>query len=197
MKKTNRQTQKEQTRQRLLETAYEVFSRHGIMSTRMADIAQAAGVSHGTVFAHFQTQEELVTEVIETYGGKIALRTHELADSCGHMEELLAAHLAGIGEYEPFYTRLVIENRLLPRAARDVWVSIQSAVSFHFGRVLEREGRPEQGVCPPAYMLFNLWVGLVHYYLANGDLFAPEGTVIGRYGGTLIESYLRLIKKGS
>ena len=114
MKKTNRQQQKEQTRQTLLKAAYQVFSQGGILNARMSDIAQSAGVSHGTVFAHFATQEALITEVIETYGGQIASRTHELAGGCERMEDMLRAHLAGIAEFEPFYSRLVIENRMLP-----------------------------------------------------------------------------------
>ncbi|WP_018212733.1 TetR/AcrR family transcriptional regulator [Desulfitobacterium hafniense] len=195
MKKSNRQLQKVQTKETLLNKAYQLFSSQGIMNTRMSDIAQAAGVSHGTVFAHFQTQEMLITEVIETYGEKIARRTHEAASTCEHMEELLAAHLAGIGEFEPFYARLVIENRLLPPEARDVWVSIQSAISFHFSQVVQREIGAGQSIGLPLYFLFNTWVGLVHYYLANGDLFAPEGNVVGRYGDTLVNHYMKMIRR--
>lgn len=194
MKKTNRQLQKEQTKESLLKTAFGVFGERGIMNTRMSDIAQAACVSHGTVFVHFQTQEVLITEVVEIYGGKIALRTHELADSCQHMKEILSAHLAGIMEFEPFYTRLVIENRLLPPAARDVWITIQSAISFHFSQVAEREIQSGRSINLPTHLLFNMWVGLVHYYLTNGDLFAPEGNVIERYGNTLVENYIKLIQ---
>lgn len=193
MKKTVRQLQKEQTKQILLQTAYTLFSTQGILNTRMADIAQAAGVSHGTVFLHFDTQEALITEVVETYCGKIAARTHELADSCGSVKEILAAHLEGIMEFEPFYTRLVIENRLLPAGARYVWVNIQSAVSFHFSQAAARETAPG-GSGIPLDLLFNTWMGLVHYYLANGDLFAPEGSVIRRYGETLIENYCIMLK---
>lgn len=193
MKKTNRQQQKEQTRQTLLQAAYLVFSQGGIMTARMSDIAEAAGVSHGTVFAHFATQEALITEVIDTYGGQIALRTHELAGGCERMEDMLRAHLAGIAEFEPFYTRLVIENRMLPTAARDVWVGIQSAISFHFSQVAQREAQAGRIIVQPAHLLFNTWLGLVHYYLANGDLFAPDGGVIARYGDTLVNSFLQLI----
>lgn len=191
--RSNRQQQKEQTREALLKAAYEVFAHSGITAARMSDVATAAGVSHGTVFAHFATQEALITEVIDTYGGKIALRTHELAGSCEQMEQILRAHLAGIAEFEPFYTRLVIENRLLPPAARDVWIGIQSAISFHFSQVAARDAKAGRIIAHPAHLLFNTWLGLVHYYLANGDLFAPEGNVIGRYGDTLVESYLKLI----
>lgn len=193
MKKTVRQLQKEQTKTLLLHTAYEVLSQKGIMNTRMSDIAEAAGVSHGTVFAHFKTQEALIEEVIEAYGQKIAFRTHELAESCGHLEALLRAHLSGIMEFEAFYTRLVIESRLLPSGARNSWVAVQSAISFHFSQVSQRELKPAEYGGIQAYMLFNMWMGLVHYYLANGDLFAPEGNVIQRYGEILIQNFMKLL----
>lgn len=194
MKKTIRQLQKEQTKEILLQTAYNFYSAHGILNTRMSDIAQAAGVSHGTVFLHFKTQEALITEVIETYCGKIAARTHELADHCASMREILSAHLAGIMEFEPFYTGLVIENHFLPLPARDAWINLQSAISFHFSQAIERESKAGIIVKVPTYLLFNMWTGLVHYYLANGDLFAPDGKVIERYGETMIENYMKMIQ---
>lgn len=193
MKSTGRKIQKEQTKKLLIETAYQIFSERGILNTRMSDIAQAANVSHGTVFLHFSTQEELITEVIEAYCGKIAARTHELAETSVTLRDLLAAHLSGIGEYEPLYIRLVIENRLLPLSARDAWIQIQSAVSFHFSQAIEQEEKKNALVPIPAYLLFNMWTGMIHYYLANSDLFAPDGKVIERYGEFLISNYLQMV----
>jgi AcrR family transcriptional regulator len=193
MKKTARTLQKEQTKALLIKTAYEVFSKKGFINTRVSDIAQAAGVSQGTMFVHFESQEAMIEEVIAFYGQKLALRTHLLSQSHGGLAELLRAHLDGIMEFEPFYTQLVIENRLLPPGARDSFVAIQSAISFHFSQVTQREPKPVQSDEIPSYLLFNLWMGLVHYYLANGDLFAPEGHVIRRYGETLIQSFIKLV----
>ncbi len=193
MSKTNRQLQKEQTKALLLQTAREVFAARGIMNTRMSDIAQAAGVSHGTVFLHFATQEALITEVVEACGNEMARRTHELAHRPAGLGAVLRAHLNSIKAFEPFYTRLVIENRLLPPAARDVWVGIQSAISLHFSEAAASEiaaGRVKN-ISP--HLLFNTWVGLLHYYLANADLFAPEGGVVKRYGDTLLNHYMQLI----
>ena len=172
MKKATRQLQKELTKERLVKTAYEIFSERGITNTRMSDIAHAAGVSHGTIFVHFKTQEALIEEVVGAYCKKIAERTHMLTSSSESFEELLKAHLSGIMEFESFYTRLIIENRMLPSGARDCWVGIQSAVSFHFKLVYEREFGQEKNSDVPFYMLFNMWMGLVHYYLENGELCA-------------------------
>lgn len=190
MSQLTRAARKEQTRALLLETAYEVFATNGIAGTRVSDVAKAAGVAQGTVFVHFASQEALVEAVIGEFGSRIALRTHELAKARGSLEATLRAHLDGIAEFEPFYARLVIENRLLPQAARDALIDIQSAISFHFSQVIAKEPAAD-GLAP--HLLFNTWIGLVHHYLANGDLFAPEGRVIERYGATLIDTYLRLL----
>ncbi|MDF1494867.1 TetR/AcrR family transcriptional regulator [Caproiciproducens sp. CPB-2] len=192
MKKTARQLQKEQTRELLIKTAFEMFSERGFLSTRISDIAGAAGVSHGTVFVHFPSLDALMAEVIEVYVGKTAQRTHELADSGQTLREVLRAHLDGIREYEPFYTALVTENRQLPTQARDAWISLQSVISLHFSRAAEREMEAGKILRMPVSLLFNLWLGLIHHYLANADLFAPGGKVIDRYGETLIDSYLKM-----
>ncbi len=192
--KNSREIQKEQTRALLIQTAYDVFCANGIMGARASDIAQAAHVSHGTVFVHFSSMDALIEEVVAVYGQRIALRTHELAHGSPKLSELLRAHLDGITEYESFYTRLILENRLLPPAARDSFIGIQSAISFHFAKALEQQTTVSQAGIPP-YLLFNIWVGLVHHYLSNGDLFAPEGGVIARYKDILIDNYLKLIEK--
>ncbi len=189
-----RQMQKEKTKQKLIETAFKVFSQKGIMSTRISDIAKEAGVSHGAVFVHFASQEMLIAEVISVYGHKIATRTHQMAEEDACLADVLRAHIDVLSEYEPFYTRLVLENRLLPTVARDTWVTIQSAVSFHFSQAVKREWGNETPI--PVHMLFNIWMGLVHYYISNSDLFAPKGSVLSRCGGELMDAYLKLIDKG-
>ncbi len=190
MEKTTRKAQKEQTKTALLSAAYELYSQRGFINTRMSDIAEAAGVSHGTVFLHFNSQEELITQVIDIYCGRIAQRTHELADSGASLRQVLSAHLNTIAQFEPFYTRLVIENHQLPSSARDTFINLQSAIAFHFSLALGGEHAPN---VPPA-LLFNMWTGLVHHYLCNFELFAPEGKVLERYAHTLIESFMTLIK---
>lgn len=194
MKMNMRQIQKEQTRQHLLEVAFKEYANRGIMSTRMSDVAQAAGVSHGTVFVHFASQEALITAVIEEFGENITRRTHELASQCRSVEELLAAHLQSIMEFEAFYTRLVIEARLLPPVARDTFVMIQSAVSLHISQSAQWEIEAGTIRPMPMYLLFNTWLGLIHYYISNSDLFAAEDTVLKRYGPTLLEHYMNLLK---
>ncbi|MDU4695429.1 MAG: TetR/AcrR family transcriptional regulator [Paenibacillus sp.] len=191
--KSQRQQQKERTRQRLIDTALSLYAREGLLATRTADVAREAGVSHGTIFAHFATQEALLNAVIETFGTQTAGRLHELASQGSSLREVLQAHLAGLREGESFYSRLVRESRMLPNESRQMLVAIQSVVSHHLCAAAEREMKEGMIRPQPLHLLFNTWIGLLHYYLANDDLFAPEGSVLERYGEELLEHYLSLL----
>jgi AcrR family transcriptional regulator len=195
MAKTQRQQQKENTRQMLIDVALRQFAEDGLTTTRTSDIAKAAKVSHGTVFSHFPTREILLEAVIEEFGMRITNRLHELVnDNCG-MKEVLEAHVKGISEYEKFYTRLVSESRLLNDSSRNSLIMIQSAISFHISQVAEREMKAGKIRPMPVDLLFNTWIGLVNHYLINSDLFAPDGSVLEKYGKQLIEHYINLISK--
>ncbi|HEY8464394.1 MAG TPA: TetR/AcrR family transcriptional regulator [Bacillota bacterium] len=195
MKKVNRQEQKEHTHRHLIEVAFQQLAEHGLIATRTADIAKAAKVSHGTIFVHFPTKEELLTAVIEEFGARIALRLHELAANGGGVRQVLEAYLEGLTEYEPFYSRLVMEGHLLPERSRNTLVMIQSALSFHLCQALERE-TAEGKIRPfPTHLLFNTWIGLIHYYLTNRDLFAPGESILKRYGTDLLNYFLNLLAK--
>lgn len=193
--KSQRQIQKEQTRELLIETAMETYGRYGILAVTTADIAKAAGVSHGTVFAHFGTQETLLDTVIEAFGMRISRRLHELAASRRSLRDVLSAHIQGLVEYESFYTRLVTERRLLPQSARHTLTAIQSAISFHIGQAAMAEMEAGRIGDYPIHLLFNTWVGLIHHYIANSDLFVAEGSVLTRYGTELLDHYMRLISR--
>ena len=44
-----------------------------------ADVARAARVSHGTVFVHFPTRDDMVAAVVEVLGYRITRKLHECA----------------------------------------------------------------------------------------------------------------------
>ena len=190
-----RQEQKEKTRNYIIDVALNQFAKDGLTTTRTSDIANAANLSHGSIFAHFPTREGLLDEVIEEFGTRVTNRLHELVEeNCG-MRELLWAHLRGIEEYEAFYTRLISEASLLHESARNTLIGIQSAISFHLIEVAEREMESSKIIKMPLNLMFNTWVGLINYYLMNRDLFAPGESVISRYGQRLVEHYMNLISR--
>jgi len=57
-----------ETRERLLRAAADVFAERGYDGTRVADIAAAAGVSNGALYAHFASKADLLVAALRTHG---------------------------------------------------------------------------------------------------------------------------------
>ena len=75
----SRQTQRSaRTRERIIEAATEVFARRGVHGTRVADIAERAGIAYGLVYHHFRNKEEILS----------AIFAERWAEYVGYLEEL-------------------------------------------------------------------------------------------------------------
>lgn len=68
-----------ETRERLVAAAARAFADRGYEGTRVADIAAAAGVSNGALYAHFDGKAELLVEALD-------------AGAPGELTELFLAH---------------------------------------------------------------------------------------------------------
>jgi formate/nitrite transporter FocA (FNT family) len=71
---------------------------------------------------------------------------------------------------------------------------IQSAISFHIGIAAKIEEQKGYLKTMPIDFLFNTWLGLIHYYLTNSDLFTENKSLLRAYQEKLINNYINLIK---
>lgn len=189
-----RRLQKAQTRGKIIAAAIKVYSEYGFSAPTTA-IAREAQIAHGSIFVHFPDVENLLVCLLELFSQDISAELHSLSESGNDITKLLNMHINVLIKHEQFYIRLIKEAVYLPEEARNTFIAIQSTVSIHFSQVLEHEIKTGKIKKLPLYMLFNTWLGLVHYYLLNGDLFAPQDSVLKRYKNTLIKCYLALIKQ--
>ena len=60
-----------ETRARLLRAAADAFAERGYDGTRVADIAAAAGVSSGAMYAHFSSKADLLAGALRTHGRRL------------------------------------------------------------------------------------------------------------------------------
>ena len=76
------------TRDALVVAARGVFEERGYDGTRMGDIAEAAGVSHGTVYTWFATKESVLMAVVESLvdGLYASLSTPEVDDPVARID---------------------------------------------------------------------------------------------------------------
>jgi AcrR family transcriptional regulator len=189
-----RQEQKEATRERLVNAAIALFARNGIVQTTTADIAKSIRMSHGIVFLHFPTRDDLVIAVIDEFGRRLAAEFRQAFEQDLGLRAVLQAHLRVLAEFEPFYARLVTEASLLPPKVRSTLLMLHAAVSQRIFLALERERKAGRARKFERPLIFNTWIGLVHHYLVNRDVFANGNSVIAQQGETLVQHFMTLVK---
>ena len=116
-----------ETRERLLRAAADVFAERGYDGTRVADIAAAAGVSNGALYAHFPSKADLLVDALRTHGRRL-LADLFAADPDRSITDLLLA----IGRWLPRRRDpsgyLIVEALVAARRDQDVALPMRDYV---------------------------------------------------------------------
>lgn len=85
------------TRDKLVACAQGVFAERGFAGTRMGDLADAAGVAHGTVYTYFDTKEDVLLAVLEGVRSDLheAMTQPRVRDPIARVEAANRAYLDG------------------------------------------------------------------------------------------------------
>jgi len=98
-----RARKKEQTRRAIGDAAVQLFSERGFDAVTVADVAQAADVSEGTVFNYFPTKEDLFYDQMEVFETSLidAVRARPAGESVlSAFRSFVLARSRGLGETE-------------------------------------------------------------------------------------------------
>jgi AcrR family transcriptional regulator len=99
---TRRALAKQQTRAKVLAAARKLFSEHGYEGATIRDIASAAGMSTGAVFANFSDKSDLFRDIVVTDMEALAGQMREAAGKAKSVEDaILRIFMAGYSFYRP------------------------------------------------------------------------------------------------
>ncbi|MFT3923146.1 MAG: TetR/AcrR family transcriptional regulator [Myxococcales bacterium] len=71
-------------RERILRAAIKVFARKGFYSTRVSEIAKAAGVADGTIYLYFKNKDDVLISIFQDHTTKlIELMSEAIAEQSG------------------------------------------------------------------------------------------------------------------
>ncbi|MBC2316033.1 TetR/AcrR family transcriptional regulator [Listeria booriae] len=190
-----RAIQKQETRSKLIQSARHLYAEHGFLAVTMEQIAQHAGVAKGTIFTHFQSQDELICTIVqqlrEQFGNQLYQQMRAVKDDIRFM---LTWHIELLQEHEALYRHLIIERTLLSESAQLIYLEMQSIVSNYIFLVAQQAMEQHRIKKMGPYLFFNTWIGLLHYYIANQDLFQPAGSVLTTHADELVAHFYSLIK---
>lgn len=143
----------EQTRQKIVDAAYECFWRSGFTRTSIDRIAQQAGLTKRTVYSYYRSKDDLLAAVL-VYQNELASRRLESiwermpADLDGALESFFG-QLAGWAAATPRwtgsgFTRLVVELADMPgHPARAIARRSKSTTEGWLAKLLEQKHVPQ------------------------------------------------------
>ncbi len=152
------ETRIKRSREKILAAAEDVFLRHGFLGANMDAVADEAGVSKQTVYAHFKSKEALFIQVVEHMTGGAA---HDIGEDVDDDFEGISA--------ESFFIRVAIDQLLVvmtPRLMRLRRMVIGEVERFpELGRSLYENG--------PMRSIKRLATAIAHYS-AVGELHCTD-----------------------
>src|ERR1700685_434956 len=154
-----------ETRERLLAAAADVFAERGYDGTRVADIAAAAGVSNGAMYAHFPSKAELLAGALRTHGRRL-LADVFAADPDRSITELLLVIGRWLPRRRDARGYLLVEALVAARRDEDVARPMRDYVGERSGwladlvRVAQGDGDIDPAVSPNALAHFCLLLSM-------------------------------------
>lgn len=194
MEKITRKEQKQKTRAGLVQEAEKLFAAKGISFTTTADIAKGLNVSHGTLFVHFPTREDLLKSVVDEFGERLSAALGQKCSDDLKLKDLLKAHISVLAEFEDFYMRLISESQVLPPHIRSIVYAMNASLSYRFYRAAKAEMDKSEIKKMTQVNFFNSWMGLLHYNIMNRDLFSEKTPILNEVGDDLVKHFFHLIK---
>lgn len=94
---TQRDRQREETRQRVYRAALAIFRRDGAEAAKIDDIANLAGVSRGTFYFHFPTKDDVLVELMSSSQLEVCARLAQI-DREADIRVALAAVAVAVAE---------------------------------------------------------------------------------------------------
>jgi AcrR family transcriptional regulator len=173
------------TRERLLRCAADVFAARGYEGTRVADIAAAAGLSNGALYAHFRSRAELLVDALRAHGRRLLADLHA-ADPARSVSELLLLTGRSLRRRREPDDELLVEALIAARRDPDVAGPMRGYVRERAGwlaglvRQAQDRGELDPALSPDAVAHFCLSLAagtaLVGPDLENVD--DPEWTAL-------------------
>lgn len=194
--KNSRQIAKQQTRNNIITAAKKVISEKGISGTTTLEVANQAGIAHGTVFAHFCNREMLIFEVINNELIIIAKAIYEINVVNKGLESILNSYINLLAKEEKIHVALAREFWSFPDELKRNIMSTEIIIrKFIYNAI-------EQGIEQQLYKPVNITIavnflfGTINFYLSRHEMYLSDSnSLIISKKDLIIENFILMLKK--
>jgi AcrR family transcriptional regulator len=164
-----RARKKQQTREAIRQTAVRLFAERGFESVTVAEVAQEANVSPGTVFNYFPTKEDLFYERMEIFEDDLlrAVRERQVGETVLMAFRTFVLTVSGVlAEHDPteqliLFARIVTESPALLEREQQIFARYTESLAV---LIADEIGPPGDDIAP--VVVANALIG-VHRELLN------------------------------
>lgn len=157
-----RSYQKENTRERILDTVAEIISEGRILDFSVKDVAVRAGISYGTVYRHFPTRESFLEALYEV-ATEIMAQSSAFAPQSLDEIPTMAEKTVGIFEERATlvqaFTIALLTNNVQPKSRHQRDKKIQEMVRESTPHMSSRDARQVAAIISHLYSSLS-WVTL-------------------------------------
>lgn len=175
----------EDTRNRILKAALELFSTQGYTAATTRQIASLAGVTEVTLFRHFPAKEKLFEEVVcKSLPGPLFAQCVAQAKGLEYPEALLAIaefFLEGLRQNEDLIKILYMESQRHSELMERIYVALVDSSSTiladYFVELQEKQIVRKFNVRAVARMFLGIWLGLYeeeHLFAIDSGKVPPQ-----------------------
>jgi AcrR family transcriptional regulator len=128
-------------KEQIVQTAGAMFSRQGYHATTMRDIARELNMQGGSLYAHIESKEDVLWEIVERAAGEFLAAVRPLADlplpAEVRLRRMLAAHVGVVARNLDNATVFFHEWRFLSAGRRAQIAAQRDAYEALFRRVIQ------------------------------------------------------------
>ncbi|MFW6081077.1 MAG: TetR/AcrR family transcriptional regulator [Desulfosalsimonas sp.] len=122
----------------IIETATRLFAEKGFTKTSTAEIAENAGVAHGTLFYHFKNKQGILREIFSRSGSTYLEELRRTIEDCDTGIEKIEAVIRFNKDYSIHHSQqIIIFLRVFPDQIRDPRSSERSLMEAVRAQVIE------------------------------------------------------------
>lgn len=171
------------TRDQLIQLALEMFEQNGYPRTSVEDIVDAAGLTKGAFYHHFQSKEEVLEIIHNDYvDAQVKLCENivgQYTDPREQLTQITRSTIIGLGEYRAHVSVYLQDRRFLTGVRRDNVTTMRNQVDRIFTGIIERgaaSGVFRKDVDPKlvAFGLIGMYAWVINWWRPGGPLSLEE-----------------------
>lgn len=171
------------TRDQLIQRALELFERNGYPRTTVEDIVDAAGLTKGAFYHHFQSKEEVLEIIHNNYVDAQVEMCEKIigqyTDPREQLAQIARSTITDMGKFRAHVSVYLQDRRFLTDVRRDNVMKKRNQVDQIFTGIIERgaaSGAFRSDVDPKlvAFGLIGMYAWVINWWRPDGPLSLEE-----------------------